>query len=513
MSFAHEYAAAVLRRGREPMAPVGFTPDWSDRPRKWKTYPGSAAFPLPDAAPAPAPDGRFTLPLLGGMLRDSYGLLGRRLGVHANEDLGSLPRYQHGGWSRGTASGGGLYPVSIYWVSGAAGPVLPGVYHYAPGGHAAHRLLAGDVSAEVAAALAAPERTDGVDQYLVLGVKYWQNAFKYNSFCYHAVSMDVGTVVRTWRLWAAAAGLRIAPLLWFDEARLADLLGIDNRAEGVFAVVPLRWGDPLPATAGAAAAVRHADLEKSRRVLEFETVTTLQVEAARVATERPAPGAVAAGAVAPADPGARWHPLPDPESTDPDVRAALRRRRSSFGRFDGRPIGAGQLAALLAAAAGTALDSDAETGATPPALAKLYVFVNHVHGVAAGVYEYAPATNALREVRPGAPGEFLQRNYFLANYNLERCAAVLVPAARTAAVLDAVGPRGYRLVNALIGAISQSTYTTAAALDLGCGVALGFDNVSYVEELGLAGSGELPLLLMLVGRDSARPADFRHEIA
>ncbi|MEK8169118.1 hypothetical protein NKH77_02645 [Streptomyces sp. M19] len=164
MGYAHEYADAIMRRGRVPMEPVDFVPDWADRPRKGKYYPGAETFPLPDAGyprDATVDDGLFgadrdepfTLPLLGGMLRDSYGLTGRRLGVQANTDLGSLPSYPQANWSRGTASGGGLYPAAVYWVSGASGPLTPGVYHYAPRHHAVQRLLAGDVSARVRAAV------------------------------------------------------------------------------------------------------------------------------------------------------------------------------------------------------------------------------------------------------------------------------------------------------------------------------------------------------------------------
>ncbi|MEU6207959.1 nitroreductase family protein, partial [Micromonospora musae] len=103
--------------------------------------------------------------------------------------------------------------------------------------------------------------------------------------------------------------------------------------------------------------------------------------------------------------------------------------------------------------------------------------------------------------------------YFLSNYNLEQAGVVIVPTIRTIAVLDAVGDRGYRLVNATIGAVSQSFYTAAAALDVGGGVALGFDNISFIEELDLDGTGEAPLLIMLLGHERARPADFRYDIA
>ncbi|GAA0897906.1 hypothetical protein GCM10009557_72950 [Virgisporangium ochraceum] len=145
-------------------------------------------------------------------------------------------------------------------------------------------------------------------------------------------------------------------------------------------------------------------------------------------------------------------------------------------------------------------------------LAKLYVFVNHVRGVAPGSYAYDPARHDLRPIRPGPPGMFLQRNYFLPNYNLEQAAVVVVPAVRVGDVLDAVGPRGYNVVNATIGAVAQSFYTAAAALDLGCGVALGFDGVSYIEELDLDGTGETPLLIMLAGHERALPSDYRYDL-
>ncbi|MEU5419610.1 nitroreductase family protein [Streptomyces sp. NPDC020667] len=524
MGHAHDYAEAIMHRGRIPMEPVGFVPDWSDRPRKGKFYPGAETFPLPDGN-GTDPSGtvregvfagpgteRFTLPLLGGMLLDSYGRTGRRLGVQANTDLPSLPCYTDANWSRGTASGGGLYPVTVYWVNGPRGPLAPGVHHYSTTHHAMRRLLTGDVSAEVREAVG-PDVTAG--QFLVVGVKFWQNAFKYNSFCMHAVSMDVGAALQTWRIWARARGLRVEPLLWFDEQRLARLLGVDLLEEGIFAVVPLSWEKdaPLARPTGAAPRVRRTESERSREVIAFEAVRRIQAATAERATERPAPGAIAPAAALPEPAHGERVALPEPEPLDMGVREALRRRRSSFGRFDARrPLAAGQLAAALAASASASLDSDA-TGADGPPLAKLYVFVNHVEGVTPGTYSYLPDTHELRLVRPGPPGGFLQRNYFLSNYNLEQAAAVVVPAVRMAAVLDAVGDRGYRLVNATVGAVAQTFYTAAAALGVGSGVALGFDAVSFVEELDLTASGESPLLIMLIGHERPGSADFRYELA
>lgn len=554
MGFAHEYATAVAQRGRVLMEPVDFVPDWADKPRRVKYYPDAESIPLPDGDyPTWASVGRalgldaglpgdgkndvadgapFTLPLLGGMLRDSYGLVGRRIGVQANTDLGALPSYRQANWSRGNASGGGLYPVSVYWATGPSGPLLPGTYYYSADHHAMQRLASGDPTGDVRAALGDGATGADADQFLLLGVKFWQNSFKYNSFTFHAVTMDIGTLIQTWRMWGRPRGLRIAPLLWFDERRLSTVAGVVPEEEGLFAVVPLRWDAPGPPpgagqrgdrqNGGArldgprapAPFVRHRDRERSRTVLTFETVQRIHAATSEHAADRPPIDALeTAQAAAPRQDNALI-PLPEPTALTADVRTALRTRRSSFGRFSAeRAVDAAQLAALLAAAdagARFACDVGAPGGAV---LARLFVFVNHVAGIAPGTYEFDRVAGGLRLVKAGAAGAFLQRNYFLANYNLEQAAAVIVPAVRTHAVLDAVGDRGYRLVNAAIGACAQATYTASASLGVACGVALGFDAISYIEELDLADSGEIPLLIMLVGHERPRPADFHAEIA
>lgn len=537
MGYAHDYAAAIMQRGRVPMPPVDFVPNWSDGPRKAKYYPGVDSLPLPVADyPADASldrafgfdngaagHGEFDLTSLSGMLLDSYGLTGRRLGVQANTDLSALPFYPLANWSRGSASGGGLYPVSVYWVSGPNGPVTPGVHYYSTRHHTMQRLLTGDVSGEVRESLGGYATETLTDQYLVLGIKYWQNSFKYNSFSFHAVSMDLGAAVQTWRMWAAARGLSVEPAMWFDEARLQRLLGVQGQEEGVFAVVPLKWagkqaGSATGRTPGNVS-VRHRDIERSREVFTFDALLKMQAATSEHAAERPAPGALAPAAAPPANPDLPLAPLPAARPMPGDVRTVLRRRRSSFGRFDAsRPVTGEQLAACLAAAGtGSRLGGDTGTGTGAGSegvrLAKLYAFVNHVDGLEPGAYEYDSDAQELRLVKSGRPGEFLQRNYFLSNYNLEQAGAVLVPTVRTSAVLDAVGDRGYRLVNATIGAVAQSVYTACSALELGCGVALGFDNVSYIEELGLDATGEAPLLIMMIGNERPAPADFRYEIA
>ena len=521
--YATEYLNAILWRNRITMPPVGFKPNWADKPRLGKYYPDADRIPLPDAeVPVdatlqrgllpPGVDGTIDFDFLGCLLRDSYGLLSRRLAIHANDDVGGLPYSTGSRWARGTASGGGLYPVSIYWVSGPGGPTLPGVYYYDTARHEMCRLLTGDVSGVVRAALGDEVRPPS-DQFLLLGIKFWQNAFKYNSFSYHATTMDIGTLTQTWRMLARARDVDLAPVLWFDELRLNELLGLQPEDEGIFAVVPLPWHGARPAWSGSVegATVRFTDHERSRKVIRFETLRRIHAATSHESTKRPNQEALRVAAPRPRE--ETEVPLPAPVELGTTVRACLRDRRSSFGQFSaGRPLEPELLASVLAAAtSGGALPT--ESGREPQHLIRLYAFVNHVSGVRKGLYAFDGERGSLRSLVTGQQGEFLQRNYFLANYNVEQAGAVLVVAARAGKVIEVAGDRGYRLVNAMVGATAEATYAACSALGIGCGAALGFDNISYIERLSISDTGEVPLLILMVGHERPGNAGFRYEIA
>ncbi|MFD0599539.1 hypothetical protein ACFQZ4_50480 [Catellatospora coxensis] len=209
------------------------------------------------------------------------------------------------------------------------------------------RLLAGDVTEQVRAAAPHAAEIAATDQFLLVTVKFWKNAFKYNSFCYHVVTMDLGALLGTWRLWNAAQGLPATPTLWFDDAKLNGLLGLDGFGESVLAVVPLPWARPAaPGTASAAAlpgadpAVGRAEWERSLSVHRFTQVEAVHQATLLDASARPpAAGAAADAAARPVRVAAEPVSLPPPDfdRLDADVAAVLRRRRSSFGAFVGRP--------------------------------------------------------------------------------------------------------------------------------------------------------------------------------
>jgi SagB-type dehydrogenase family enzyme len=509
-STASTYLDAVVHRSTRRMDPDGFRINWRDAPRKGKFFPGVEDLSLDRIVPPDDGDiTAFGLGSLSQMLKDTYAEGNRRLAIHCNSDVDDLPRYGTSSHARGTASGGARYPVSIYLVAGPGSGLTPGVYYYNTYHHSLQRLLVGDQTGRVAAALG---HDTVANQYLVLGIKYWQNSFKYHNFCFHAVSMDIGTVTHAWREWAAERGMRLVPHLWFDEADLAAMLSVEGDQEGIFAVVPLGAAISRPAPWSGDSQTFGRDIERSRTTRTFPMVVDMQAATAEGGRARPTAGALQQAA-APTQPAGDFFPLEKAEAPACGFREALVRRRSSFGRFVSQPMRQASLAALLEAGlSGGSYPCDASQ-AMPMSVMQLYVFVNHVEGIPPGSYLYDSRRRGLIRVDGRAPGEFLQKHYALENYNVEQAGAVIVPAVRGHAVIDAVGDRGYRLTSAAVGAATQAVYLAAATLaGVGCGAALGFDNAAYIDRLGLASNGVVPLIMIMVGAERAARANFRSEI-
>ncbi|MCW3817093.1 nitroreductase family protein [Micromonospora sp. DR5-3] len=556
LEVVREYAQAVFRRARVPMEPLNYEVDWADQPSRHTSYPGAPRVPLPVALPdLPTlrdlftgehlpPPGGWSLDSLATLLRLSYGVLDRRLTVNWNQDLAKRAHFEHAVWGRGTASGGGMYPVELFLVAGPSAPLLPGVYHYGTGQHVLERLVLGDVSDTVRAAVGDP--AGDADSFLVASIRFWKNSFKYNSFCYHVVTQDLGALLGSWDLLARALGVPLPRLLGFDPAPVDRLLGFDSDRESAFAVVPLHWagahpdGDPAAdggtgpdggtdldgggrsvghGTAGERPGteirVRYPAFERSRRLREFPAVT--EVHRAAAAPAAPAPDALANAAPRelPGDP--LDLPAPQLERLARPLSTVLATRSSSFGRFRRPPeLTAAELGTTLAfATAGRHHPADVGPPGDAPALTRLWVFANHVEGLAAGTYAYCSGRHALLPAAAepdGGMSAFLQQQYFLTNYTMGQVGAVLAIAGRLDAVLDAVGPRGYRILNAEIGAVAQRAYCAATAQRLGCGAVLGFDNVAMDEALGLTGTDERTVLFLLLGRHPDGTADLVYRL-
>ncbi|MDN3352022.1 SagB family peptide dehydrogenase [Actinomadura sp. DC4] len=518
-----DYAETVFYRGRVPMEPLNFQPNWRDQPSKHKTYLGVPRLPLPVGLPELGPvssalgghaTGRasWTLDSVSALLRLSYGLLDRRLRIGWNQDIDTRVNYQDALWGRATASGGGMYPLETYWVSGGSGPLTPGVYHYSTAHHGLERLLTGDVTGRVREALG---EDPGTDQFLLVSVRFWKNSYKYNSFCYHVVTQDAGAMLGSWELVARGLGRPLHRALWFADEPLNELLGLRTLDESVLAVVPLPWNGGGPARpAGVGRPAGRPFFERSAEILRFE-----QVERAHLATllsagqVRPRPAAAAGSAVVPAPLSGGTHlRLPPPAPGDGDLGGVLRRRRSSFGAFTARPALSLEELGTVLAGASSAQRYSADVKCADAPLTRLYVLANRVDGLAPGTYAYETGGHRLRTIEEREVGTFLQKAYYLTNYNLDQVSAVVAIAANLDSGLRLYGGRGYRVLNSEVGAVAQTAYVAACAAGVGCGAVLGFDNIAIDESVGLDRTDERTFLFLLLGHERTDPADFDYRL-
>jgi SagB-type dehydrogenase family enzyme len=172
-----------------------------------------------------------------------------------------------------------------------------------------------------------------------------------------------------------------------------------------------------------------------------------------------------------------------------------------------------QLAAVLRyAAAAQRYDGDAKQDAPRTNFTRLMFFANHVQGLPAGVYSYDTAGDCLRTVREGEHALELQRRYFLENYNLEQAAVVFAVVGRIERMLQVFGNRGARILNAEVGLVAQHIYMAATAVGVGCGAVLGFDNIALNGLLGLDGTDQTSLLLLLVGPQRKQHGRFEYQL-
>lgn len=540
LSTVREYLERVLHRSREPLPPVGFAVDWADQPSRHSVVPGVPRVPLPRplaedpaAGPAPAAAAALTAASRTATTSRSQGdadaavdlalvsdLLGcqtpvaRRLELNWNEDATRKLHLPDAVWGRPTPSGGGMYPAEVYLVAHGHDGLPDGVFHHDTAHHALERVSTADRTAPLRAATGATARA-----FLVVTVRFWKNAFKYSSFCYHVVCQDVGCLLGSWRLLLAARGVPCHPSAWFDDAVVGDVVGVDGRTEAPFLVLPLGAtapAEPDSAMAADDAAASRPDegsppgaplhlprpagpvaRERSRRTLQFPLVVGAHA-ACTLTDPGPPPRRTGkrsrtAGTV---PDGARL-PLP-PSGGGAGVVGSLRVRRSAFGlAARTRPVPLAGVADVLRAAhgvGGAPLDTLSEQGRVG-----VWLLNGTVEGLAPCAYRYDGESDTL-VAGPDIRLEELQELYPLSNYNIGQVGALLALTVDVEDHLGLFGARGYRTACLDVGTACQATYLAAASHGIGVGAVLGVDTTEVDRMLGTP-SQERTLLCLLLGTE------------
>lgn len=531
------YADAILHKATHPLDAGPFEPNWTDQPSRHKIYRQVERLPLsfqPSTQPASLATllrrmrepwlytKGLTFDELSTTLLLSLGVLNRRLGP-CWSDKGDQRTLTRGAiYGRGTASGGGLYPAEIYWACGASSPLIPGVYHYDTAHHALERLWIGNIVGRIRAACMHHTSAQATDQFLLISLNFWKNAFKYRSLSYHLLACDLGALLCSLCFTAMAFATDMPALLWYHDKELDRCLGLETTEESVFAVVPIPLQNALPLpdpTAYGSLMPLLEPLTIRKSFQRSKTITRSPVaehlhSSALIERELciEAPGANCDVVEA----GSEQIALPPPavECFQQDLREVFQRRKSSFGRFSHRqPLTLTEVATMLySGTAACKFSVDLKPINDPPPFVRPLVFAVNVEGLERGIYAYDAQQHCLWTICKEDIALFLQKHYSMPNYNMEEIGAVFALVGRTERMLEIYGNRGYRILNAEAGFLAQAVSLGASALSIGSGIVFGFDAAALTAACKLEKHGQKVLLCCLVGHERAPITDFSYRL-
>ncbi|WP_225421557.1 SagB/ThcOx family dehydrogenase [Sphingomonas parva] len=160
--------------------------------------------------------GPVTLEQLGSLLFWAYGVTRDNVGTVHPRPFRTIP------------SGGGLYPLELYFHSSHVEGLAPGLYHYSAAHHHLRRLAAGDHGDRIAAALVQPELAASASIVFFVTAMFERSTFKYRDRGYRFVFLEAGHLGQNLTLAAIAMGLKATSIGGFFDRDVDKLLHIDG---------------------------------------------------------------------------------------------------------------------------------------------------------------------------------------------------------------------------------------------------------------------------------------------
>lgn len=360
--------------------------DWDSQPDPFRRWSGSETLELPlgDGRGARRYADLYEANVPATPVdRDGIGLF-----AELAMGLSAWKRYGPDRWAlRNNPSSGNLHPTEAYlliWQCGGSG-LAPGLYHYAPHGHALERRarLAG------AGVVQLEQAYPGGFAALAFSSIVWREAWKYGARAVRYCQLDTGHALGAARYAAGVLGWSMRVDRGIGDAQLAALLGLDREADfaaaehelpELFAVLgATHLGEPdWQAVAGAL-----YDWSGQASVASDERVDWPQITQVLPALDKPPgeppghqTGMPRASGLAPSD---------DVPGSSIDAATLIRTRRSAQ-RMDGRGSMTGE--AFLRALGRTLPEVDRcpfDAFAFDPAI-HLLLFVHRVEGWRPGLY-------------------------------------------------------------------------------------------------------------------------------
>lgn len=516
----YENLVASRRRGaRALLIPTSHRVNWDDAPSKFNIDVEAARVPLCRSLNSKelrvggtvvpsihSPNPSVSIEELSDFLVLTTGVLRRKLAVNWTVNSREAVLHRKTTYGRGTASGGGLYPVVVYLLLRGRLGIQPGVYQYDDAHHSLARLRLGSFESSIAMALNF-QQADSSDLLIILTVRFWKSLFKYHNFAYQVASQDVGACIGSMEQVAHALGWSTTVVYWFRDRLICSLLGVhvDNEAPFAILTVGKAKSSNKSKDSGIGSAenfptefvpnIYHRLYERSKRTFIPKMLSSVHQDTLLEEVTRP----VLASSVWPLN-----IPSTAQKSINTDLSFLLMHRQTNWGQFRREPmLEVETLNRILEFVAyGVQYNSDLYMRRVALPSIRLAVIAQRVSNLQPGAYNYSFGDSRLNQLNNWVPRSPMQPIYSLLNHNLDQVSVLLVVVGRLDAVLTSLGGRGIRVMNAEAGMAAQRAYLAAAAYSLGCGAALGIDAQRISEILDLDSQTEIPLLLIFIGKES-----------
>jgi SagB-type dehydrogenase family enzyme len=270
---------------RSPQGVAGFVPmDPWNRPTPFKRYTGALLRPLETNLAIAGIVGPPAIEVLAGRAHPDPATLRTELLARFLFFSGGVTRVLEDAgrrlYFRAAASAGNLHPLETYVVCSDLPGLGAGVYHFAPDVYALELLRDGDYRGLFADATADTALATTSVGLIVTGIP-WRTAWKYGERGWRHLYWDVGTMLANLIAVGEAHGIDVRLSFGFRDGELCRLLDIDGVTEFPLVVVSLR-DSAVPTTPTQAkhprviAPLRLQTTPLSHAPIEFPLITAAQ---------------------------------------------------------------------------------------------------------------------------------------------------------------------------------------------------------------------------------------------
>jgi SagB-type dehydrogenase family enzyme len=125
-------------------------------------------------------------------------------------------------------SGGGLYPLEVFFHTTSFEGHQAGVYHYNPSLHNLRLLQHGDLTDKISRVMVHQDIAPRTSLVIFITALFERSIFKYGDRGYRFVLLEAGHVAQNINLVAGALGLASVNIGGFFDREVDDLLGLDG---------------------------------------------------------------------------------------------------------------------------------------------------------------------------------------------------------------------------------------------------------------------------------------------